>query len=93
MKERYNASHARGKGQHSHREREGRFGPPLVDREVDARIAAFVDGKDAAQRGTSPAECPARWRGFLASTWLRGWRFEVQRMSGKRPLDTVRRKP
>lgn len=77
----------------SRRGREGQPGAPLVDREVDARIAAFVDGKDAAQRGTSPAECPVRWRGFLASTWLRGWRFEAQRMSGKRPLDTVRVKP
>ena len=77
----------------SRRGREGQPGAPLVDREVDARIAAFAAGKDGARRGTSPAECPARWRGALASTWLRGWRFEVQRMSGKRPLDTVRVKP
>jgi hypothetical protein len=77
----------------SRRGREGQPGAPLVDREVDARIAAFVDGKDAARRGTSPVEYPARWRGHLAATWLRGWTFEARRINGERPLDSVRVKP
>ena len=63
-----------------------------VEREVAAERAAFEEGKDAAGRGTSPVECPFKGRGALAVAWLRGWTFEANRINGKRPLDTVRRK-
>lgn len=100
MRERYNSPGFRGKRQRARGEGiegSGRLAPSRTEeraeeRAIEVQLGAFADGKDAAQRGTSPAECPARWRA-LASTWLRGWTFEVQQMSGKRPIDTVRVKP
>lgn len=64
----------------------------VLDEEGAAERTAFNRGKDAAERGTSPVECPYRARD-LADAWLRGWTFAANCVNGKRPLDTVRRKP